>query len=304
MKISVVVPTRNRGEELLALMKALEGQERRPDEVLVVDSSDIPVAGTRVGEEASKSPLRVRFLRSAPGACRQRNLGARECVGDLLFFFDDDVLPRRDFIEVMAETFEARPEYDGGMGTLNPTTRRWSVGSLLCRLFMLQHEHGDGRFYLSGMPRHPYGTTEFRDVEVMGAGLMAVRRSVFAEGRLQFDERMTLSQQDTDFSRRLSRGHRLFFNPSAVVEHGLSPVGRPSPYEQGRRYMFNFRYLYFKNFFPDAPWTLPAHWWALLGMFVVAAATGAFRTLAGYAAGLAGFTAMRLGLSEGHFERR
>lgn len=295
MMVSVVIPTRNRRADLIALVKALESQTRLPDEVLVVDSSDDPV--TALG-----SLLSVRVIRSGPGACRQRNLGARESKGDLLFFFDDDVRPRPDFIALMAETFEGRPEYDGGMGTLKATMSERSVGSLLCRLFMLQHEHGDGRFYPSGMPRHPYGTLDFKDIEVMGAGLMAVRRSVFTDDRVVFDERLTLSQQDTDFSWRLSRRRRLFFDPRAVVEHELSPVGRPKAIERGRRYMFNYRYLFFKNVLPSAPWSRLAHWWAVLGMFVVAAATGAGGLLLGYAAGYLDFLAFRLGLSPGRFE--
>ncbi|MBI1737104.1 MAG: glycosyltransferase family 2 protein [Candidatus Rokubacteria bacterium] len=237
------------------------------------------------------------------GATRPLRAGAheaaqprvRESTGDLLFFLDDDVVLDPAFVATMVDTFERHPEYQGGMGTLAPITRRWSPGTIAGRLFLLQREYGDGRFSASGMPRHPYGTRRFRDVEVLGGGLMAIRRSVLTEAGLEFDERLTgyASQEDTDFSRRLSRRHRLFFDPRAVVDHRHSPRGRATTFERSAMYMRNYRYLYFKNVYPFAPWTLPAHWWAVAGLFMVAIGGRSWETVRGYRAGLAQFSRAR-----------
>lgn len=283
MRVSAVVPTRDRPRELSSLLTALEGQTRRPDEVIVVDASGPPPPN------AAMEPARrvaVRLLRERPNVCRQRNVGAAAASGDIVFFFDDDVLPAPDFIAVMLKTFEDHPEFAGGMGTLPPTTRRASFGAALCRLFLLQHEFGDGSFYRSGMPRHPYGTSRLISTQVLGGGLMAVRRSTLEAAGVSFDETMEHSQEDADFSWRLSRKAPLFFNPEARVEHLASPAGRPGAVEGARRYMASYRYLYAKNFFPEAPWTLPFHWWALAGMFVTAAFTGSPAVVSGYVAAL------------------
>jgi GT2 family glycosyltransferase len=303
LKVSVVIPTRNRGEEVLALLTALEAQTHAPDEIVIVDSSDTPLIETEHAQDIQRASRNVRYFHTAPGVSRQRNFGARQSIGELIFFLDDDVVPSPGFIETLAKTFAERPEYAGGMGTLRPVMKRCSPGSLLCMIFLLQHEHGDGRFSWSGMPRHPYGTRTFRDVEVLGGGLMAVRRSVFAQHHMEFDEKMLgPDQEDADFSYRLSRRHKLFFDPRAEVDHRPSPRGRAADFEQSRRYMFNFRYLYSKNFYPVARWTLPAHWWALAGMLIVAALTGSREVLRGYVAGFGEFAAMRQGRSEGIFE--
>ena len=302
MKISAIVPTRNREHELFTLLAALGRQTRRPDEVVIVDASDSSLAEILHADTIAASSLNLKYIQAARGVNRQRNLGARQSTGDLLFFFDDDVVPEPDYIETLTDTFERHPEYHAGMGGLAPTLRRWSPGSILSMVFMLQHEYGDGRFYWSGMPRHPYGTRRFRDVEVLGGGLLAVRRTVFAQDGIEFDERLAHSQTDVDFSRRLSRRHRVFFDPRPGIHHGRSLRERPSMFEQGRRYMFNFRYLYLKNFYPFSPWTLPAHWWAVLGLFVVAAVTRSWERLRGYAAGLSEFARMTRGQSAGIFE--
>ncbi|TPW21169.1 MAG: hypothetical protein FD126_951 [Elusimicrobia bacterium] len=50
--------------------------------------------------------------------------------------------------------------------------------------------------------------------------------------------------------------------------------------------MASYRYLYAKNFYPGAAWTLPFHWWAIVGIFVVAALTGRTADFSGYWAAL------------------
>lgn len=287
-KLSVIVCTRNRASELLAVLAALRAQTRVPDEVVIVDAGDRSLLESDRAADIRGCGLNVTHMHVAPALARQRNLGARASTGDLLVYLDDDVVPDPDFLATMEETFERHPEYEAGMGTLKTPLPRWTRGGIVGRLFLLQREHGDGRFSASGMARHPYGTTEFRDVEVFGTGLMAVRRRVFVDEGIEFDERLTgySSQEDADFSRRLSRRHRLFFNPRAVVDHRPSPHGRASVFEQSRAYMQNFRYLYGKNFRPAAPWTLPLHWWAVVGLFIVAIGGRSWDRVRGYAAGL------------------
>lgn len=281
MKVSVVVPTRDRPRELASLLSSLTAQTLKPDEVIIVDAGGAPIP-----RQTYDGPLSLTHIRSEPNVGRQRNIGAKAASGDLVVFLDDDVLPEADFLAVMSRTFETHPEFAGGMGTLPPTTRRASLGAVLCRLFQLQHEFGDGSFYWSGMPRHPYGTSRLISTRVMGGGLMAVRRRTLETTAVEFDEEMEHSQEDADFSLRLSRRAPLFFNPEARVEHTASAAGRPDAFEGARRYMASYRYLYAKNFFSTAPWTLPFHWWALVGMFVTAALTASPAVLSGYVAAL------------------
>ena len=39
MSVSIVIPTLEAGEQIVSLLKAIEAQTRKPDEVWVVDSS-------------------------------------------------------------------------------------------------------------------------------------------------------------------------------------------------------------------------------------------------------------------------
>lgn len=66
--------------------------------------------------------------------------------------------------------------------------------------------------------------------------------------------------------------------------------------------MFNYRYVFFKNFHPFAPWSLLAHWWSILGMFIIATLTGPRGMLEGYVKGFWEFHLMRQGRSRGLFD--
>ena len=80
MRLSVVVPTRDRPELLTGCLTALQPQLQPGDELLVVDSAGrLPVRAPDV--------LRV----DVPGTSRARNAGWRASTGDVVAFLDDDV---------------------------------------------------------------------------------------------------------------------------------------------------------------------------------------------------------------------
>lgn len=88
MKVSVIIPTRDRGaifdKTLIAAMDALQDMDA---EILVVNDSTkgVPHVPTNVSN--------VRLLSNeGKGVAAARNLGAREATGDLLLFLDDDIV--------------------------------------------------------------------------------------------------------------------------------------------------------------------------------------------------------------------
>lgn len=88
MRVSVIVPTRNRPEGLGAAITSIQAQTRIVDEIVIVDDgSDVPVdvrdfTGVPV-------PTVIRH-RTAQGAAAARNAGAAHATGDVLMFLDDD----------------------------------------------------------------------------------------------------------------------------------------------------------------------------------------------------------------------
>ena len=88
-KVSVIIPTLNESAYLPALLDALRGQTRPPDEVIVAD------AGSTDG---TVELVQAHGARVVPGGMPAvgRNAGAQVAIGDLFLFFDADVLPPPD----------------------------------------------------------------------------------------------------------------------------------------------------------------------------------------------------------------
>jgi glycosyltransferase involved in cell wall biosynthesis len=99
VRLSVIIPTLNEASNLPVLLRALQGQTRLPEEVIVADagSTDGTVeAALRLGATVVPGGL------PGPG----RNAGARAATGDLFLFLDADVVPPPDFVEKLLVEFE------------------------------------------------------------------------------------------------------------------------------------------------------------------------------------------------------
>jgi GT2 family glycosyltransferase len=99
--VSVITPTYNRRESLLATLRALCRQTVAPTifEVLVI--SDGAVDGTAEACAHLNVPYTLRYFeQDHQGPAAARNLGVREAHGELLVFLDDDVVPDDELIDV------------------------------------------------------------------------------------------------------------------------------------------------------------------------------------------------------------
>ena len=78
---------------------------------------------------------------------------------------------------------------------------------------------------------------------------MAFRKEILE--RHQFDERFHgyAYMEDGDIARRISYYKPLFFNPRAKLQHLESPAARDRVVDNSAMFVYNYRYLFFKNFY-------------------------------------------------------
>lgn len=107
-RITVVAPTRNRRDRLIALLDALAQQDCGVGafEVVVVDDGSSDGSAVAAEEYAESSPLEIRIEEGAgSGPAAARNLGWRAARGELVAFTDDDCEPAAAWLsEVLSET--------------------------------------------------------------------------------------------------------------------------------------------------------------------------------------------------------
>lgn len=288
---SMVVPTRNRPDDLARMLHTVAQQTELPTEIIIVDSSDVsnrehPVLHAVFNTLRTLGVHIVYHHTSERGAARQRNIGIDLVQTELIHFMDDDMLLAPDYIERMHAVFARCPDYAGGMGTLvGCLPPKNSCNSLLRRLFLLQRVYANGQFTPSGMPLHPYGRDEFMTVRVLN-GCASYRTAIVKEYR--FDERLGAYSymEDCDLSFRVSAKHALFFEPLARLEHPASPHSRLTIVENRRVFMRNYRYLFAKNHRGQRFGSTIAHGWSITGLFFEALLARNWQYLRGYWQGL------------------
>lgn len=140
--VSVVTATRNRPQHVRTMLTSLSNQTRLPDEVIIVDASD-----DDLNILASDFPgLTIKFLKSIPSVCRQRNIGIERATGNWVLLCDDDITLDRNYLEVLLQ-FGQEHETSGAIaGRLMQleqgkwqdqyTPRTW-WGLLRCYVFQL-----------------------------------------------------------------------------------------------------------------------------------------------------------------------
>ncbi len=249
-------------------MKSLSCQTRPVEQVIIVDASDDEYLEPIVRSLFQSIFAECLLVRSIPGLTVQRNLGIRLSHGDIVFFFDDDVLLETDYIATMMGVFETdgSHRYAGGMGRITDIGQPKLLDGVLQRLFFLTESFGSGKFKFSGFPSLPHGSNHFMEVETLSGCAMAFRGDVL--DHFNFDE--TLSDysymEDTDFAYRVSRQHLLFYEPKARLKHCVSTRERISNRLIKQMLVRNHRYLFRKNF-PCTPRYRVAHLLSLTGLF-------------------------------------
>ena len=116
MNASVVVPTKNRRDELARCLRALRRQRtERRYEVIVVDDGSLPP----LREDETSPATLVRGSGRGPAAAR--NAGIARAQGDVVLFTDDDAIPDPGWVENACGFLERNPEHVGvGGRTISP----------------------------------------------------------------------------------------------------------------------------------------------------------------------------------------
>jgi GT2 family glycosyltransferase len=266
--ISVIIPTRNRPDNLASFLDSLNNQTRLPDELIIIDASDNDDTRNMLRKRSDGLPFDVIYKREAPGSARQRNIGFRISRGRHLFFFDDDVILETEYLRAVCDTFSKHREGQlGGItGKITNIRQDPSPWDRAFKGIFFLSDFGKGQVKLSGFPSLRIGD-EPSYVEILSGCNMAYPREVFSQ--FLFDENLTgySYMEDIDLSFRISREYSLYYQPKARLEHFPTSYKTYGSRELRKMMIQNHRYLFKKNQPQDLPHVL-SHWISLLGIFL------------------------------------
>lgn len=202
-RISLVIPTLNRREEVQRLLRSIQNSTFQDFEVILIDQNEGGLLDEVCANFASAFPFQRLRLRPT-GVSHARNFGFPFARGELVNFPDDDCELTPGLLQQASDHFEADPQLDALFArSVDPDSLQSSVTRFSTRAQAVT-------------PRNVYSTTvEFT---------MFLRREVFQQvGSL--DERLGVgtlygAEEGADFVlRALYQGKKLRYDPALVFHH-------------------------------------------------------------------------------------
>jgi glycosyltransferase involved in cell wall biosynthesis len=100
LKCSVIIPTYNGADRIAGTLAALSKQSLIPDEVIVIIDGSTDHTQKVVSKFYTELDTLKIIVQSNKGRAAARNRGALEAKGDILIFYDDDITPQSDSVQL------------------------------------------------------------------------------------------------------------------------------------------------------------------------------------------------------------
>jgi len=258
MKISVVVPTYKRVNDLAECLDSIMNQEFFPTEVFVIDNAKENqtkelIAGKKYLFEKINIKLEYFENPKENSLTSARNFGAKMCIGDIVSFLDDDVILDKSYYKEINNFFKENKAAIGvgGITTGNlyeKNKQKFLIAQILGRIFFLGYnKNSRGVVFPSLGVIAPMGGNIVLS-EWLGGASMHYRKKVF--DKFSFDENLKKYSwnEDLDFSYRVYKKYpgTLFFNPKVKYLHKVSESGRTMGKEKAFMEEVYNLYLFYK----------------------------------------------------------
>ncbi|MEM4143008.1 MAG: glycosyltransferase [Candidatus Bathyarchaeia archaeon] len=227
MKVSIVIPTRNRTTSLRRLLLSILEQIVLPSEVIVIDDSDDMKTKILVEQLYGyflEKGIELKHIipdGNARSISRARNLGAKEATGDIVIFLDDDVVIDQKYVQEILELFKARANAIGVQGIIVNTYYSHFWNSVK-KIFLYWHVEKDAcRVLPSGKTTFCCSTNYVIPCEWLFGLNVAYKKEVFKE--FSFNEKLIGYSlgEDKEFSYNIHKKYpmHLFLTPLARAYH-------------------------------------------------------------------------------------
>ena len=222
MRITVVIPTYRRINELECCLRALKEQTRKADEILVVvrDSDE----GTKNFLEGVKSdyPHLHAFDVTKPGQVAALNRGLEAALGDIIAFTDDDAVPHYDWLELIEKHFQDDSNVGGVGGKDNVFIEGKALNHTMLHAPCSMPKVGIITWHGRIIGNHHLGEGETREVDHLKGSNMSFRKEAIRG--IWFDTRLRGrgAQYRNDLAMCLAvkqRGWKLIYDPQILIDH-------------------------------------------------------------------------------------
>ncbi|MFD1736788.1 glycosyltransferase family 2 protein [Bacillus salitolerans] len=242
MKLTVVIPTRNRVDFIKKLLGSITRQTLSNEvfEVIVVDNGSTDNTKEVVNIYKDAFPNYSYIYDDNPGLHIGRNIGMQQSKGENIVFADDDIVPYPRWLETIVEIFDNKPEVALVGGNNIPVYEEECPDWIK----MLWEESPYGK-YCGTFSLIDLGTEEkYIPSNLIFGCNYAIRKEVLKDiGGFNPDgmpEKLIMYRGDGEsyVSRRVTElGYEAYFHPDASVKHFVSKERMSINYVYKRSYL-------------------------------------------------------------------
>lgn len=234
LKISAIVCTRNRFNDLVACLNSIKKQTVAIDECILIEDVSEKQNFTQASLEAFFSNTIPCIYKSTTkkSIAHSRNMGITSCSSDVLLFLDDDVTFGTSLVETLHNLHTQQPNTLGFVGKILPQEvndisefASWYS----CRTLL----HEDKQ-----IPIKYYPTMT-----------ISLRLDALKKNKIVFNQNLNTTCEDVDLLLQLyQKGERLVFSPEVVSFHNF----RSSYFKAFKRYIeYAKNFAYLAKTYPD-----------------------------------------------------
>lgn len=242
-KFAVIVPTRNRPQELKNLLISINSNSLLPDLLVIVDSSDTP-SGTYMPCDYTDAHVIRTSIRSA---AIQRNLGIQVVLEKKnkykwVAFLDDDVLIEDNYFRLMDSYFLADSSIIGVSGITSPIEKKRRKIRKFFRILGIDGEPGSITKGVINISPAIIGSAAESEWLI---GCSSWRLNILEKQLFETDFQGQSLFEDVIFSFRARSFGKLIVDDSIFLKHILSSIDRPNSFKHSYDWVVN-RYRIFQ----------------------------------------------------------
>jgi glycosyltransferase involved in cell wall biosynthesis len=268
--LTLVIPTKNRPNDIQKAIKSVLFQTKLPDELIVVDQSKnnlSKLAITKIVINCQKIKLIYIHDTKIKGLVDAKRVGVENASGKIICFIEDDVYLEPGYLEEIESGFKKYPNMLGCCGVVTNQLKTRRLYILLFHFFHIGI-FADPRVALNFLPPK-FNKKSLILSDKLSGGISAWKRNVFKT--ISFDLYNDFHMlEDIDFSTRVAKhfGNCLFINPNVKLAHYCSQTNRDALDIRQRRKVRECFAYYKKR--KDLPSAAISFYWLLIGMLLEA----------------------------------
>lgn len=249
MTLSIVIPTKNRPNELLAMLKSLTIQTHLPNQIIIVDQSlKENIIKDKLDSLLGLNKIKLNYIhdQNITGLVSAKAFAIKHNTCDIISFFDDDIALESGYLKAIFQSFKQYPKINGANGLILNIPNQNTIKRLIYRFTHLGLYKDNRQSVRKQCLRDNLNTP--MSVNKLSGGLSSWRSEVFEKVKFDILNKFH-SFEDAEYSIRFEKKfpNSMFLIPEAKLYHFHATGNRESKIQQISNHVEESILLFKKN---------------------------------------------------------